>query len=467
MKGKWKFKVLISLMVIVISVLHYTSGFAESPLHGFYRLLYFIPIIIGAFNFGFKGSVLVSLIVSSIYSPHLVLSLEFKIETLNEFLDIILFFAVGIITGTLVEKRNIAFLSLDNQLKQYIYLEKYTNSIIDSIKSGVVAVNNDMLITSMNPGAKVIFNIDNECIGQSFMDISYSFEGIKENINKAISENIIIENVEIDFKGQETEKSVKVSIFPLNFINTNKGLVIIFEDITQLKKIQKQVQRNDRLASVGQLATGIAHEIRNPLAIIKMIDQTMKIELKDNKEAVKELEIIDEEVERANKVIKSLMEFGKQNKDKREYSSLNTVIDEVLIIVNKYVTQHGVLVQVKKSEIPYSSLDKDELKQAFINIIFNAVDAMGTGGKLVITTNIDRNTWIKVSFEDNGAGIEEKDLEKIFNPFFTTKDEGTGLGLPIVHKIIEEHGGIINVNSEIGLGTTFEILFPINQEVNE
>lgn len=466
MKKKWKLKVFIAIMIIAISVLHYTSGFSNSPLHGFYRLLYFIPVIISAFNFGFKGAVLVSLIVSSIYSPYLVLSLGFRIEALKEFLDIVLFFAVGIITGTLVEKKNIAFLSLDNQLKQYIYLEKYTNSIIDSIKNGVVAVNNDMLITSINPGTKAIFNIDNDCIGQSFLDIFYSFEIIEDNINSAINENTIIENIEVDLKVENSEKSLKVSIFPLNYLNINKGVVIIFEDITQLKKIQKQVQRNDRLASVGQLATGIAHEIRNPLAIIKMIDQTMKIELKDNKEAVEELEIIDEEVERANKVIKSLMEFGKQNKSKKEYCSLNTVMDEVLTIVNKYVIQHGVSVEFEKSELPYTSLDKDELKQAFINIIFNAVDAMQAGGKLIITTDIDQNKWIKISFKDNGAGIDEKDLEQIFNPFFTTKDEGTGLGLPIVHKIIEEHGGIINVNSKSGEGTTFEVLFPIEQEVS-
>ena len=466
MKKKWKLKVFITIMIIAISVLHYTSGFSNSPLHGFYRLLYFIPVIIAAFNFGFKGAVLVSLTVSSIYSPYLVLSLGFRIEALKEFLDIILFFAVGIITGTLVEKKNIAFLSLDNQLKQYIYLEKYTNSIIDSIKNGVVAVNNDMLITSINPGAMTIFNIDNDCIGQSFLDIFYSFEIIEDNINAAINENTIVENIEIDLKEENTEKGLKVSIFPLNYINTNKGVVIIFEDITQLKKIQKQVQRNDRLASVGQLATGIAHEIRNPLAIIKMIDQTMKIELKDNKEAVEELEIIDEEVERANKVIKSLMEFGKQNKSEKKYCSLNTVMEEVLTIVNKYLTQHGVSVEFKKSELPYTNLDKDELKQAFINIIFNAVDAMKAGGELVITTDIDQNKWIKVSFKDNGAGIDEKDLEQIFNPFFTTKDEGTGLGLPIVHKIIEEHGGIINVNSKSGEGTTFEVSFPMKQEVS-
>ena len=198
-----------------------------------------------------------------------------------------------------------------------------------------------------------------------------------------------------------------------------------------------------------------------------MIAQTMRVELKDNKEAVEELEIIDEEVERANKVIKSLMEFGRQNKSKKENCSLNLVIDEVLTIVNKYVTQHSVLVELKKSELPYASLDKDELKQAFINIIFNAVDAMKIGGKLVITTDIEKSKWIKISFKDNGTGIEEKDLDKVFNPFFTTKDEGTGLGLPIVHKIIEEHGGIININSKAFEGTTVEVLFPIYQEVNK
>ncbi|MEW9124411.1 MAG: ATP-binding protein, partial [Thermotaleaceae bacterium] len=270
-----------------------------------------------------------------------------------------------------------------------------------------------------------------------------------------------IKNVEKNIWLDNKAAIIEMGAYPLSLDNENKGLVIIMEDITEIKKIKDQMQRNEKLAAVGELATGIAHEIRNPLAIIKMIEQTMQNELKENKEAVVELQVIDEEVERANKVIKSLMEFGKPSKNLKNIYSLNEIIEDVLIIINKYTTQHNVNVCFNKAQIPYSEFDKEQLKQAFVNLIFNAVDAMPRGGELTISTDYAHDKWIKVEFHDEGDGIAEENLEKIFTPFFTTKDEGTGLGLSIVHRIIEEHHGIIKVSSKPGKGTSFEMLFPV------
>jgi len=463
MKEKLKYKIIIGLMITIITILHYLSGVADSPLHQFYRLLYFIPVIFTAFNFGFKGAIIISLIVGLIYSPHALLSIGFKLQTLNEFLDLFLFFIVAAITGTLVEKKNIAFLKLDNQLKKYVVLERYTNGIIESIRGGIIAVNNDMLITIINQGVKDILNVKGDCVGQNLMEVLTCCESIKKNIVGALEKNEITKNVELNLTQDNNEITIEVSIFPLNYESANKGIVIIIDDITDIKKLQQQMQRNDKLAALGELSTGVAHEIRNPLAIIKMIGQTMQSELKDNDSALKELEIIDDEVERANKVIKSLMEFGKPSKNEKTYCSLNSVIEEVLIIANKYNINHGVNVEFKALEVPYIYADKEQLKQAFINIIFNAVDAMPNGGDLSISTE-EQGDWVKAIFKDNGEGVKEEDLQKIFNPFFTTKDQGTGLGLPIVHRIIEEHRGIINVYSKVGEGTRFEIFFPVNCE---
>ncbi len=462
MRIKHHYKVLvIILLVTIITLLHYKSSSVGSQLHEFYRLLYFIPIIYSAFNYGFKGSIAVALFVSFIYSPHIVLSIGLNIKTLNEFLDILVFFAIGIITGTLVEKKNIAFTTLDNQLKKYIILENYTNGIIQSIKTGVIAVNNDMLITIVNNGAKEILNIEHECVGDNFADVLSCCENIKDRAEEVIKKNRAFENIEVDIKELDKVRSIRISLFPLNFETINKGLVIILEDITDVKKIQLQMQRNDKLAALGQLSTGIAHEIRNPLAIIKMIEQTMKGEIRDNPEFIKELDIIDEEIDRANKVVKALMEFGKPSKNEKNLTSLNLIIEDVLTIANKYITQHGVSVSLNKTELPYILLDKEQLKQAFINIIFNAIDAMHSGGKIYIETKQIDNKWIQISFKDTGEGIRKEDLEKIFNPFFTTKQQGTGLGLPLVHRIVDEHSGVINVRSDLGKGTTFEIRFPI------
>lgn len=466
MKSKLKVKGLILLLIIVISLLHYFGGGKDLPLHGFYRLLYYIPIILAAFNFGFKGGVFASLAVSLIYSPFILLTLKtFNSQTINEFLDIVLFFAVGIITGTLVEKKNISLKKLDEELNRYIILENYTNSIIESIKSGVIAVNSDMLITMANQGSKMMLGVDGECIGQNFIEAFTCCESIANKIKNSFQNDKPSDSVELTVNIKGYEKDIRINTYPLNFGSIKKGLVIIIDDITEVKKLQRELMRSEKLAALGELSTGVAHEIRNPLGIIKAIEQTMKKELEGNEEAIKELEIIDEEVERANKVVKSLMEFGRPAKGEKILCSLESIIEDVLMVANKYIMQHKVNVIFNKSDDTSSFIDKELIKQAFINIIFNAVQAMPDGGKLTISTSNVHGLFIKITFEDTGTGIKPENLEKIFNPFYTTKEEGTGLGLSIVHNIIEENNGTIGVSSKEGVGTKFEIMLPIRKEI--
>ncbi|MCX7922275.1 MAG: ATP-binding protein [Clostridia bacterium] len=460
MKRLIGYKTIIILMVSGISVLHYFTDSSDLPIHSFYRLLYFIPIILAAFKYGFKGGTVTSLAVGVIYSPFALLSLNtLGWQILKELLDVILFFAVGIVTGILVEKKNSSLLKLEDELKRYILLEGYTKGIINSIKSGVISVNTDMLITMINCEAKRILNINYDCIGQNFLEIFACCEEVKRKVSDGFYSNKPSPNIEIYSKESSIERIIKIGLFPLNFENVNKGAVIIVDDITEMKKLEQQLQRNEKLAALGELAAGVAHEIRNPLGIIKAIAQTMKNELKENTEAVGELEIIDEEVERTNKVIKALMDFGKPGKGQKASCNLNNILDEVLTVTGKYFSQYSIYTVFEPSDIGNVNIDTDQIKQAFINIIFNAVQAMPQGGKLIISTaNIGSNT-IKVSFSDTGIGIDEKDLNSIFNPFFTTKPEGTGLGLSIVNRIVEENNGVINVYSKVGRGSTFEILF--------
>lgn len=466
MKNKLGFKLLIALMIAVISVLHIKSGASNSSLHQFYKFLYIVPVVIASFKYGFKGGTITALLISMIYSPHKLLSFSFKGESLNELLDILLFFAIGILTGILVEKKNLAVLAIDNQLKKYVILENYTNSILESIHNGIIAINKDYLITSMNIAAKNILGVTNESIGKNIMDVFPIDEDLVQMINRIMISRESIKNIEGTIFINNKEVMFEMGVYPLSLEKKNKGLVVIIEDITEIRKIKQQMQRNDKLAAVGELATGIAHEIRNPLAIIKMIEQTMRSELKDNQDAIHELEVIDEEVERANKVIQSLMEFGKPNKNEKNIYSINEIIEDVLIIVNKYTSQYQTEILFNKTDVPRAELDKEQLKQAFVNLIFNSVDAMPMGGNLYIATEYVPDKWIKVVFQDNGEGIADENLDKIFSPFFTTKDEGTGLGLSIVHRIIEDHQGIIKVNSIVGEGTYFEMLFPIGSISN-
>lgn len=459
---RYIFDIIIFLLVVIISLTHYLTNSESIPIHNFIRLLYIIPIILGGFKYGFKGAMLISLVVSLIYSPHILLSVGVGPVTMNELLDIMLFFVVGIIVGTLNEKKSIKNTQLEEELKKYMILEQYTNSIIESIKSGVVVINKDMFITIINQGAIEILGADHDCVDKNFMEVFHCCTDIKFEILTAISEGITTENIEVQL--DEKQVIVNISIYPLNIYSTNKGLVIIIDDITKLKKLQMQAQRNEKLVALGELSSGIAHEIRNPLAIIKAIEQTMKRELKDDEEAIKELDIIDEEVERANKIVKGLMEFAKPSISEVQLYYLNDIMNEVLLIINTYAIQKNIELEALMLDNVQIVADKEQLKQAFINIIFNAAEAMPMGGIIKVSSIIDNDKWVKLVFEDTGIGIEEENLHKIFNPFFTTKEQGTGLGLSIVHRILEEHGCIINVISDLGKGTKFEIMFPIKRE---
>ncbi|MFZ5353719.1 MAG: two-component system sensor histidine kinase NtrB [Bacillota bacterium] len=449
-------------MIITISIVHYTNIFTNTPEHSFIRLLYLIPIILGAYKYGFRGAIIISLVISLIYSPHILLSFDFGINTKNKLFDIVLFFVIGIVSGILVERKNLRIKMMEDDLRKYMIMEKYTNSIIESIKTGVVVVNNDMFITIINQEAKEILGVSEECIGRNFMEVFHCCDNIKDKVSSSINNNRSVENIDIIV--EEYHKDIRMNLYPLTLNSSNKGIVIIIDDITELKKMQQHIQRNDKLAALGELSSGIAHEIRNPLAIIKAIEQTMKKELSDNDDAIRELEIIDEEVERANRIVKSLMTFAKPGKNTVKRDSINMLLDEVILIINKYAIQRNVKIFVSKEAVVWVNMDRELLKQAIINIVFNSVDAMPKGGKLEISARLECDKWLKIIFEDNGIGIEEQNVSNIFNPFFTTKENGTGLGLSIVHRIIEEHKGIINVYSKPGEGTRFEILLPIDKE---
>lgn len=454
---------IISTLIIAITILHYLGGDYHSPIHDFYKLLYLFPIILSGLFFGFKGGVITSVISSLFHSPFVLLTLSaIRSDNYYDFLDIIIFLSIGMITGIFSQKKDQRLSEFEFELNRQKLLENYSNNVIESIKSGVVAVNNDSLITMINKSASKILNCGEQyCIGQAIGEI---LPQCKSYIDFSLNENKIQENIELDLSNSGRKYIIKMGIFPLNFESVSKGLVVIIEDITELRSLQSQILRNEKFTALGELSAGIAHEIRNPLAIIKAIGQTMRQEIPDHPEIVKELKIIDEEVERANKVVKELMEFGKPPKNEFAACSINEILKEVLTISNKYLSLHNIDIKFVENNTSQIWADKAQLKQAFINIIFNGTQAMLKGGTLTISTSDQNGHYVKTVIEDTGEGIPEENLERVFYPFFTTKDQGTGLGLSIVQRIIEEHRGIITIRSKEKQGTIVEILMPRLQE---
>jgi two-component system NtrC family sensor kinase len=239
--------------------------------------------------------------------------------------------------------------------------------------------------------------------------------------------------------------------------------VKVQERTSELKKIHGQLFRSEKLASIGKLAAGVAHEINNPLTGILTNASLLLEDLNDDDLKKDDVQVIVNETIRCREIVKRLLDFARQTKPQKSLTNINNLIDNIVLLVRNQASFRNVNIErYFADDIPEIMVDRDQIQQVFINFILNASDAMPDGGDIKILSRIIENgEYIEVRFADNGMGISEENKHKIFDPFFTTKESGTGLGLSISYGIVEQHGGAINVDSEIGKGTTFIVLLPI------
>ncbi|AKL96730.1 signal transduction histidine-protein kinase AtoS [Clostridium aceticum] len=457
MNQEKKSKLFIVFLILIITAFHYFTGSQRWVLHDFFRRLYYLPIILGAFQLRLKGGLIVSAVVVLLFAPHLVIYFgEINLEVINQFLEIGMFMIIGLITGYLVEKDYKRKKLLEHQIVKLTDLENYTYNILNSIDSGVIAFDSEGNITSTNKQADNILGKD-QAIKQFFQQ-----HQLLKEVKKVLQEENKGLKKEISYlKDEDKEIHLNVTLHPLkNISNRTQGVVAVVEDFTVIKKLETQVRRGERLAAIGQLASGIAHEIRNPLGIIKTISQTLQQEMKE--EDLREgLEIIEDEIDRANRVIKGLLDFSRPNKIQVKKFELGDLLKELLRITKKFGEQQGVDIKLNVGKAVEVEGDTDKLKQAFVNIILNGIQAMETGGKLEISVDDLDGQWAIITFKDEGQGIEKEVLDKVFNPFFTTKETGSGLGLSITHRIIEEHQGKIEIDSKLEEGTEVRVLLPL------
>ncbi len=241
------------------------------------------------------------------------------------------------------------------------------------------------------------------------------------------------------------------------------------ERTNEIKKIHSQLFRSEKLASLGKLAAGVAHEINNPLTGILTNSSLLLEDLSETDPKREDVEVIVKETIRCREIVKRLLDFAKQIAPQKKLTNINTLIENIILLVRNQTSFRNIKIEKNlSSDIPDIMIDPDQVQQVFINIILNASEAMTRGGELTIDSKMDSNgNSIVVSIKDTGPGIPEHLHEKIFDPFFTTKEQGTGLGLSISYGIIEQHGGTINLETEIAKGTTFTIQLPIDSLEND
>ena len=234
------------------------------------------------------------------------------------------------------------------------------------------------------------------------------------------------------------------------------------DNLKKKKRLEEELMRSERLVALGRLVTGVAHELRNPLGIVKATVQVMEGEFKTQQGLKEYTDVICEQIDRGNNVIKELLDFGRPSKPIVSPTELNGLLESVLTFTYPMLRQNKIeLEKCFESNLPLVNLDKDRIKQVFVNLIINAIQAMEGGGKLIIKSIVNEET-IEVNFIDSGSGIEANDLPQVFDPFYTTRDDGAGLGLSISYQIIYMHKGKIWVSETSPKGTTLAVSIPKN-----
>jgi two-component system sensor histidine kinase HydH len=261
------------------------------------------------------------------------------------------------------------------------------------------------------------------------------------------------------------DRIVPVSISASKIINEEDqfvGQVLIFRDLGEVRRLQDEVRRKEKLAAIGGLAAGVAHEIRNPLSSIKGIATYYKGKFEDKSEGRELAGVMIEEVDRLSRVISQLLEFASPADLNLKPSNLNELLRHSARLIQQEATDKDIQIHLNlTSDSVEADVDPDRLTQCFLNIYLNGLQAMENGGQLTVTSSLRSDGKVAIDIKDDGSGISADDLSKIFDPYFTTKPKGTGLGLAIVHKIIEAHRGQVKVRNTSNKGTIFSIILPL------
>ena len=390
-------------------------------------------------------------------------------------MNMLAFYLVAILSAYLSEEIRRKESELKERLIDYKQLERLYKHIVQNVASGLVTVDGEGKITSFNRMAEEITGytleeVYQKEIGDLFPEImarSPSAGWSSETEGRSLR----FSRWEAKFQRKDgVLLTLGLSVSPLKDSSDREiGRVLIFQDLTRLREMEEDLKRADRLAAIGALAAGMAHEIRNPMASISGSIEILKDELSAASTNQQLMDIILREVQRLNSLIADFLMFARPTSPEKELIHLNEIVEETLeMFAHGPECPPGIRLTTDFQDELFVEGDPQQIKQVFWNLFINAAQAMPDGGELRVELRqrypllpfLGEQAQGEISVSDTGSGIEEKVMGKIFDPFFTTKEKGTGLGLSIVHSIVESYGGKITVRSQLGQGTTFTVLFP-------
>jgi two-component system, NtrC family, sensor histidine kinase PilS len=455
--------------ILIVTWLVWHSGVIQSP----YIALYIVIIAISSLFFIARDAVVTSVVCAVAFTACAVLlmsqtpaaandSLQQTVQAVGMF-DIA-FFVVGLLSARLAERQSRSDVRLLAATQSLADLRALHERIVESIRSGVVTTDLEGRIFTLNQAAVEITGYEEKTVRGK--DASILFGDLKERIAdslRTINSNEGGGRFETDCLTHEGLRlRLGYSISPLfSEANETTGMVITFQDLTQVRTLEETSRRQDRLAAIGRMAASIAHEIRNPLAAMRGSIQMLRSEMDTDSHQTELMEIILRESDRLNRIITDFLSYARPRSLVQSKVDVGVLLHQTFALLrhSPEILETQSIVEEVPDEPLIVDADEGQLKQVFWNLARNALQAMPQGGTL--RTQLGRNSFnrLRISFSDTGRGMTPDQVEHLFEPFSSTTG-GTGLGLSIVYQIIRDHGGTINVRSREGQGTTITIELP-------
>jgi len=355
-------------------------------------------------------------------------------------------------------------------------LKGYFAHVIDSVGDGVIVLDRQSKITFLNPAAEEITGISRrQAVGSGFVEFFRGEDVLLEMVAKTSESGMTISDHEnVVLKKGTYVTPVNATTSPLLLANGECiGIVLVLRDISNIRELEDAVRQSDRLSTLGTLAAGLAHEIKNPLGGIKGAAQLLERELPKGSELREYTSIMLKEAGRVNRIVEELLSLTTPRKLELSHVDIHQVIGDIVTLQKRAaVTKNIAFVQDFDLSIPPILADEALITQLFLNFIKNCVEAINDSGQIRIVTRVlsdysmtkkgERfSRMVVIDIVDDGPGISKEILENLFTPFFTTKSKGTGLGLAICNKIVNDHRGFIRVDSEPGKGSIFTVMLPL------
>jgi two-component system sensor histidine kinase HydH len=381
-------------------------------------------------------------------------SREDTIRTVTRALVLVLIGSLAIVSLFLVQAYRLARSSLSR-------ITVFSEALVKHMPIGLLAVDKHGRIVACNEQANEFFTGScPEATGREAGDLlPVPFSMVLDKINDQTA--LIEEDIAISSE-KDGNQMWEVVATAFADDDVHEGKILLARNVTAIRQLEQEVARSRHLNAIGSLAAGVAHEIRNPLSSIKGFAVYFKQRLSGNKEDEETADIMIAETERLNRVISQLIEFARPLTLKREPTSLTDLVRHTIRLVEAEAKKNAVEIDVKAGEnLPQADIDPDKIKQVLLNIFLNALSAMPAGGRLLLELSAQKE-WMDVTVSDTGEGIKEEDLPRIYDPYFTSKPAGTGLGLAVVQKIMDAHGGLVQMESKAGSGTKVTLRFSLS-----